>query len=218
MKVLVMGATGGCGRLVVEELLRRGHEVTAFSRHASGLRPAERLRTIDGDAADPEAVDSAVRGQDAVVVTLGISENTIRVRLRGPVATPMDIRSRGTRTIVTAMQRHRVPRLIVQSTYGVGNTADRLRLIDRLFFVLLIKQQAADHGKQEGVVRAADGLDWLLVQPVHLSDGPAAEALVSTTGEVGRYKISRATIARVLADEVETPKHTRTSIAVSAAR
>jgi uncharacterized protein YbjT (DUF2867 family) len=100
MKVLVVGATGGSGRAAVGELLRRGHDVTAFSRHASSLVAGTggRVRAIDGDATDPADVDRAVDGQDAVIVTLGISENPLRVRLRGAAGTPMDVRSRGTRT------------------------------------------------------------------------------------------------------------------------
>jgi uncharacterized protein YbjT (DUF2867 family) len=221
MKVLVVGATGGCGRAVVAEALRRGHVVTAFSRHASELRNSQDLRgdlrTFDGDATDPGTVDAVVAGQDAVIVTLGISENPLRVRLRGPAHTAADVRSRGTRNIVAAMDRHGVRRLVVQSTYGVGVTADRLRLTDRLFFALLIKEQAADHAAQEKIVRAS-GLDWVLVQPVHLTDKPGTEAeLVSATGEIGQNKVSREAVARVLADAVEKPDHLGASIAVSAA-
>src|SRR5687768_13067143 len=85
MKVLVMGATGGSGRAAVNELLALGHEVTAFARHAERIEPRhERLRCIDGDALAPAEVERAVRGHDAVVVTLGISENPLRVRLMGP--------------------------------------------------------------------------------------------------------------------------------------
>jgi uncharacterized protein YbjT (DUF2867 family) len=79
MKVLVVGATGGSGRAAIDELLRRGHEVTAFSRHATTLEAVPgQLRAINGDAIDPAAVDRVVRGQQAVIVTLGISENALR--------------------------------------------------------------------------------------------------------------------------------------------
>jgi uncharacterized protein YbjT (DUF2867 family) len=102
MKVLVVGATGGSGRAAVDELLLRGHEVTAFSRHATTLGDLPgQLHTINGDATDPAAVDRAVRGQHAVIITLGISQNALRVRLAGPTGTPIDVRSRGT------PQRHR---------------------------------------------------------------------------------------------------------------
>src|SRR5687768_3042333 len=104
MKVLVVGATGGSGQAAVSALLGAGHEVTAFSRHAERLPAAARLRRVNGDVMDPPAVEAAVRGQDAVVVTLGITENALSVRLRGSTTTPIDVRSRGTRHTIAAMR------------------------------------------------------------------------------------------------------------------
>ncbi len=104
MKVLVVGATGGSGRAAVEALAGRGHEVTAFARRASTVfRGRAGVRAVDGDATVPADVGRAVRGQDAVVVTLGISEHPLRVRLLGSSGTPLEVRSRGTAAIVAAM-------------------------------------------------------------------------------------------------------------------
>lgn len=219
MKILVMGATGGCGQAVIAALLQRGHSVTAFSRSAGMLRHRADLRgelhTIDGDAADQHAVDAAVAGQDAVVVTLGISEPAVRVRLRGPAHTVPDIRSRGTRNVVAAMRRHGVTRLVVQSVFGIGDTAGKLGLVDRFFYALLINQQVADHAKQERAVRAS-GLDWTIVQPVHLTDDPVdGEAFVSAGGKIAYKKVARTAVARVLADAVEQRDYVGASIAVS---
>lgn len=216
MKVLVVGATGSSGRAAVAELLERGHSVTAFSRHASELSTGPvGLRTIDGDVTDSGAVEQAVQGHDAVIVTLGISENPMRVRLFGPAHTAADVRSRGTRNVVAAMKRSGSTRIVVQSTYGVGDTADKLGLIDRLFFAVLIKQQAADHVVQEANVRRS-GLDWTIVQPIHLTDDPAADReFVSTSGEVDSRKVSRKAVGRVLADAVENTDYVGASIAVS---
>jgi uncharacterized protein YbjT (DUF2867 family) len=129
-------------------------------------------------------------------VTLGIAESPMRVRLRGPAGTPLDVRSRGTAAVVAAMREHGVRRLVVQSSYGVGETRDRLPLSSRLVFALLLKPQIADHEVQEDVVRRS-GLDWTLVQPVYLTDGdePAAR---STDGSVEGMKVSRRAVGEVL--------------------
>ena len=83
MKVLVVGATGGSGRAAVDELLLRGHEVTAFSRHATTLEAVPgQLRAVNGDATDPAAVHRVVRGQQAVIVTLGINTRADKADLR----------------------------------------------------------------------------------------------------------------------------------------
>ncbi|MBB3037022.1 NAD(P)-dependent oxidoreductase [Hoyosella altamirensis] len=219
MKILVAGATGGSGRAVVTELLARGHAVTALARHASALTYLSAngsLRTIDGDVTDPSCVRDAVQGQDAVVVTLGISENPVRVRLLGPKNSAPDVRSRGTRILIEAMRTSGVSRLIVQSTYGAGETAGRLRWVDRLFYELLIKPQVADHEKQESIVRAS-ALDWVIVQPVHLNDQPSSgNRHVSTAGEVASWVVPRADVATVIADAAENPAYVGSSVAVSA--
>jgi uncharacterized protein YbjT (DUF2867 family) len=218
MRVLVLGATGGSGRAAVEELVARGHEVTAFTR-----RPAEfpaGVRTALGDATVVADVDRAVQGQDAVLVTLGIAESPLRVRLRGSAGTPMDVRSRGTEHVVTAMRAHGVRRLLVQSSYGVGPTRDRLPLSNRLVFALLLRPQIADTERQERAVRDS-GLDWTLVQPVTLTDGDEP-ATWSTDADIDDLavqgmRVSRRAVGGVLADAVADAGLVGRTLAVSGA-
>jgi uncharacterized protein YbjT (DUF2867 family) len=216
MRVLVVGATGGSGRAAVEALVAGGHEVTAFARRASAsLAGRDGVRAVDGDATVPLDVDRAVRGQDAVVVTLGIAESALRVRLRGSRGTPLEVRSRGTAAVVAAMRRHGVRRLVVQSSYGVGETRDRLPLTSRLVFALVLRPQIADHERQERIVRAS-GLEWTIVQPVYLTDGDEPAAL-SRTGDTDGMKVSRRAVGGVLADLADGEGDVRSCVAVSGA-
>lgn len=202
MNTLVIGATGGSGRAVCDELLRRGHRVTALSRHASALSPHSGLTALDGDATDTDLLDRVMPGHDAVVVTLGISEPALRVRLRGARGTAGDVRSRGTAAVVAAAQRAGIRRVVVQSSYGVGETRRLLGRIDRLLFALLIKPQMDDTAVQEDVLRRS-GLDWTIVQPVYLSDDDSVNHFLSTEGDTRGRKVSRHGVARVHADLVE---------------
>jgi putative NADH-flavin reductase len=73
MNVLIFGATGATGRLVVGRALEAGHCVTAFTRRPASVdRPHERLRVHGGDVLDSVAVESAVQGQDAVSSVYGV--------------------------------------------------------------------------------------------------------------------------------------------------
>ncbi len=216
MQVLVIGSTGGSGRAAVEHLLAQGHEVTAFSRREQVFPAAsDRLRVHCGDALNAADVERAVSSHQAVVVTLGISENPLRVRLFGPAHTPIDVRSVGTRHVIAAMRKHGVRRLVVQTSYGIGPTRDRLGLADRMFFELILKPQIADTEEQERAVRESD-LDWVLVQPVHLTDAiEASPPFVSSAGLTGTMKVSRTSVGRVLAEAVTNPACLRQSLAVS---
>jgi len=72
MTVLVVGATGSIGRLVVEEAGKRGHTVRALARDA---RKAARLfpgvEVVAGDLTAPDTLTQAVDGVDGIVFTHG---------------------------------------------------------------------------------------------------------------------------------------------------
>ena len=216
MKIVVFGATGGTGRAVVERLLVEGHEVAAFSRRADRfpIQP-ERLRIVVGDVMNRTDVEAAVRGQDAVIVALGISENPLRVRLAGPAHTPIDVRSTGTRHIVAAMRETGVRRLVVQTTYGVGDTRGKEGFLNRVFFTLVLKPQIADTETQNQAV-SESGLDWVIAQPVHLTDGAEdGMPFISTDGQFATMNVSRKSVARFLAEAVRSTAYVRKSVALS---
>ena len=214
MNILVIGATGGSGRAVCDALLERGHRVTALARHASSLPARAGLERVDGDATESSVLDAVVPGHDAIVVTLGISEPLLRVRLRGAQGTSDDVRSKGTAAIVAAARRAGVRRLVVQSSYGVGDTRALLPLSDRILFALLIRPQIIDSEIQEGVLRGSE-LDWTIVQPVHLTDAESVEHFTSTDGSIRRHKVARRGVAHVHAHLVENTDRVRETVSVS---
>lgn len=189
-KVLVVGASGGSGKKTVEALIREGHEVTALSRSASKVF-GNKVRTVNGSALDKKILKEAIKGQDSVIITLGISESPIKVRFSGPSRTPLNIRSEGTRLVIEVMKELGVKRLIVQTTYGSGPSKDKLGFVDRMFFDLLLKPQIEDTEIQDQIVRES-GLDWTITQPVHLSDSEEeSNAFTSDSTEAQEMKISR---------------------------
>lgn len=217
LNVLVVGATGGTGRATVKRLLAEGHSVTAFSRSADRLaNEIEGITTVNGDATNPQAVEKAVAGQDVVIVTLGITENPLRVRFMGPAQTPMNVRSQGTKNVIAAMKKHGVRRLIVQSSFGVGATEGLLGFTDQLLFNLLLKPQIKDTEIQEQLVRAS-GLDWVLAQPVHLKDDETDETTpyLSAQGETRLMLVARQAVARFLALAAREEAYVGQSVAIS---
>ncbi len=216
LKILVVGASRGTGRATVEKLLKQGHYVTAFSR--STVKPEQNsnlLVTINGDATNPVEVEEAVRGQDVVIVTLGITENPLRVRFFGTSNTPVDIRSTGTKNIIVAMHKYGVKRLVVQSSYGVGETRGLLRFIDRLFFNLILKPQIEDTEIQEKNVRNS-GLDWVLAQPVHLTNEDSnQEPYLSEQGQTRIMKAARQSVVQFLAFAACRPDYIGKSVSIS---
>ena len=86
-----------------------------------------------------------------------------------------------------------------------------------LFFGLLLKPQIADTEVQELEVRES-GVDWVLAQPVHLTDEESDEMpFASADGQVREWKISRRGVAQFLALAAQAPEYVGRSVALSGA-
>ena len=71
MKIAVFGATGRIGRHVLEQGLRRGHLMTAFTRRPQELADVQGLQAVvHGDGRDLSKVRDAVQGQDCIIAIL----------------------------------------------------------------------------------------------------------------------------------------------------
>lgn len=72
MKVLVLGATGGTGRLIVRDAVAKGHSAVALVRSKARASDLAGADLIEGDARDESALIRALDGCDAVVSSLGV--------------------------------------------------------------------------------------------------------------------------------------------------
>lgn len=208
-KLIVFGATGGTGRAVVSQALAAGHHVTAFVRSPDKLGLTHpQLRVRVGDASDHDAVVAAVAGQDAVLCCLG-----------APPSSRDQIRARGTSVIVAAMQEAGVERLVCLSSHGVAETRQELPWVMRWLVVpLYLHRVFADHEAQEAIVHRS-ALDWTLVRPPHLHDGPRAEVQHGPQFDPAtmRMKIAREDVAGFMLQQAVSGAHTRETVVVSAA-
>ena len=191
MKLLIFGPTGGTGREVVKQALDQGHSVTAYARDPAKIEDIQHssLKVVRGNVLDPVAVKEAVAGHEAVFVTIGA----------GPTRTTL--REDGTRNIVDAMQGAGVKRLICQSSLGVGDSRANLPFFTKHIIVgIFLRHAFADHERQEVVVRQST-LNWTIVRPPHLKDGPRTEVYrygFSTTDKKIKNWISRADVAHFM--------------------
>lgn len=216
MHVLVVGASRGSGAAAVRALAAAGHAVTGYARSAP-QRPVDDARYVAGDVMDARTLATAMVGQDAVVVALGISDNPIGVRLLRRAGTPLDVRSAGTARVIAAMAGAGVRRLVVQTTYGIGDTYARLPLSLKLFFSLVIAPQVRDSERQEQAVRRS-GLDWTVLRPVVLDDSDRATPVaVRDDDSFAGLHVSRSQVAGAVAGVLDDPASHRRTLTVSAA-
>jgi putative NADH-flavin reductase len=200
MKLLVIGATRGIGRNLVEQALDQEHEVTALVRNPRRLSIShEKLAVIAGDILDPEAVKQAVEGRDAVCITIGI----------GPTRRPVTVFSRGAKNVIDAMTHATANMLICITGIGAGDSKNHGGFFyDKIFNPLLLKTIYEDKDRQEALVRNSN-LEWVIVRPGFLTNGPLTgtyRALLEMEGVTAR-KISRADVAHFILNEIDQKKY-----------
>jgi putative NADH-flavin reductase len=208
LRILVAGASGRTGRLLVVEALAHGHSVTVLVRDRSRLRlEHERLTVALGDARLPEDVAPVMEGQDAVITLLS-----------HPAAPLIDIFSVGTRVLADSAETAGVRRLVVVSASPVGVDAHRLPLAWRA--VMLIPHLDVvyrDMERMERDVMGRDDLDWTIVRPAVLTDATGHGSPRVVAGELvpGGVTTSRADLASFLLEIVETGAHLRERVAIA---
>ena len=67
MNVALVGASGKIGTKITNELLDRGHKVTAIARHPENIPARDGLKAVAGDLMDPAALAAILKGHDAVI-------------------------------------------------------------------------------------------------------------------------------------------------------
>ncbi len=195
MNILVLGATGGTGRLIVSDAVAKGHSVVALVRSSAGADlPGAEL--IEGDARDEITLRRAMDGCDAVASALGTGMGFRKVSLL----------TETTRALVPAMARGGLRRLVCISALGVGDSRGHGGFVfDRLFQPLLLREAYKDKDRQEAAIRASP-LDWVIVRPAMLTDDPARGTVRAVTDLAGINggKIARADVARFTVDQLTT--------------
>ncbi len=184
MNILVLGANGRTGRLVVEQALAAGHTVTAFVRDPSKLQLTnERLSIANGDARDIDSLLAALEGQRAVINTIGGVERKL-------IATT-------TLAIAGAMRKRGVSRIVAMSTFIATpnfKPTGTMRL-----FPWLARGMAKDDVAGAKLLEAS-GLDWTIVYATLLKNKPKAgyRRVEADEKVTGRNQINRADVAECL--------------------
>src|SRR5919107_4738813 len=194
MKVLIIGATGATGKILMREALAMGHEVTALARNPSAVASEEDLlRVVQGNALEVSSVEAAVAGQDAVLSALGTSSTR-----------PTTLFSESTHNVIGAMDKHGVRRLVCITGVGVGDSKGHVGfLYDRIIRPFVVRNVYEDKERQEVAIKQSD-LEWVIVRPARLTDEPAkGEYRVFLRGSYKAKTISRADVADFMLAQVK---------------
>jgi uncharacterized protein YbjT (DUF2867 family) len=201
-RILLYGATGRTGGLILDYALAQGYAVTALVRNPAKLtRRSPHLTVVAGSPTNLADVCRALAGCEAVVSALSAlpeADSFSRRKLTPPhtLATTM-------RHTIAAMQELGLRRLVTLSSIGVGDSRPYAPWYMRLVIKLTnFKLVFADHAQQEELLRQS-GLDWVIARPVALNDKTQlGKLVVQYTQTPAPFAISRPQLARFMVDSL----------------
>ena len=212
MNIVIFGATGPTGRLLLQQGLSGDYSytITAVARRPEAIElHHERLRVVRGDVLDTASVEQAITGQDAVITVVGGQYTFIK---------PVTLYSIGAQNIVNAMEKLQVQRLVAVTSGGTNPVHDTHEgfVFGRIIKPIIGRTLYADMRRMEQIVMASP-LDWTIVRPARLINIP----------EVGKYRIgegyvlpdggatSRADLADFMLQEVQRNQHLKQGVAIA---
>ncbi|NNE99564.1 MAG: NAD(P)H-binding protein [Pyrinomonadaceae bacterium] len=203
-RLLVLGASGGCGQWVVRIAVQRGYQVTALVRPETNYEAPDGVEVVRGSVLETEVLEQAMKGQDAVISCLGIKRKS-SINPWSGLASPPDFAEKSAQIIAEAMDKHDVQRLVAVSAAGVGDSRNALtRIISLMIQKTNISLSYRDLENMEEVYKKSD-IDSLAVRPVTLVNGRTTDRarLVDHYGLFSR--IARSDVAGWMLDALERP-------------
>ena len=206
MKIAIIGATGFVGSGILSESLDRGHDVTAIVTDPDKLPARPKLTPVKGDVAHTEELTSLIAGHDVVISAFNPGK---------------DARGTGARSIIEAVKRSDVERLLVVGGAGSLEMAPGKRLVDQPDFPAEWKEGSLKTAAVLEALRGERELNWTFLCPAAmLAPGErtgtyrvGGDQLL--TGDDGQSRISIPDYAVAMLDEVEKPRHPRARFSVA---
>lgn len=199
INVVVLGAAGRTGRLIVAEALRSGHRVTAAVRSPASIPATPGLRVERADVRDTDSQRAVIQGHDVVVSAIGPAGRTAG-----------NLYSDGARATVAAMRACGVDRLLAITSVGVRHDDPHHAWWYRSLIRPIGADLYADMARMEQIVRDSD-LDWTFVRPTYLQDREPTGAFRVTDNSTpkGGWRITRTDVARFIVEELEARRWSR---------
>jgi putative NADH-flavin reductase len=195
MKLLILGATGGIGREILQQGLDRGHTITAFVRAPVRIEDfRDRISVVTGDLLDADAMAKAFDGHDAILSAFG------PITLR-----PSTLRRDFGRALAAAMRRSGVHRCEIVSAAFLFRD---IGFFGNILKATVFRGMTPDMATMETAIQASD-LEWTIVRPPRLTNGPVTKTYRVADGNLPSrgFFISRADVAHFMLGEAEEPVH-----------
>ena len=204
-KIAIIGASGYVGTALLNEAVKRGHQVSAFVRHPEKIAANANVTAVKADVLDTDGLAALLKGHDLVISAYnpGWQEADIR-----------NIHIKGSKSITEAVKKAGIKRLIAVG--GAGSLEiNGAQLVDSPEFPAEYKEGALGARQALNDLKAENELDWSFVSPaILLVPGEATGTFrlgkdSPVFDDKGESKITVGDLAAAILDEAEQGKHIR---------
>ncbi|WP_316846814.1 NAD(P)-dependent oxidoreductase [Pedobacter psychrodurus] len=214
MKVALIGASGFVGKAVLNELLQKGHQVTAVVRNVENLASENGLNIVKADATDIEVLTDLVKDSDVVISAFNAGWGNPDMYRDFLI---------GSKAIQEGVKRSGVKRYVVIG--GAGSLfIDGKQLVDSPEFPAEYKDGAMAAREYLNYLMSETELDWVFLSPaIEMHPGTSGirkgSYRIGTDTPVfdtnGRSIISVEDTALAVVDEIENSHHSRQRFTVA---
>jgi len=206
MKIVVFGASGKTGSLIISQALEAGHQVTAYVRNENGItQKNSNLKVVVGNLTETFKLKEAITGADVCISTLGGGSLT---RHSPEIIDGID-------KIVSIMEQKGVNRIIYLSSLGARES--RFFMPQPIRFLIadvMLRVPLADHNANENRI-VNSKLNWTIVRPGGLTDNEKTGNLKFGSEKTifkGSTSISRANVAAFILEQVKNSEFENKSV------
>ena len=201
MKIVIIGANGNVGKVILNEAVSRNYEVTAIVHNQSKyINEHDNLKIIQADAFDEKSLVNAIKGNDVVISAFGPK--------LGEEGSLLDV----TKNLINATKQALVPRLIAIGGAGSLYVAPGLKLVDSESFPDDWKAISSAHAGALELYENESELDWTVLSPAALFESGKTTGKYTIgkdnliVDDQGASRISFEDYALALLEEVANPK------------
>ena len=192
MHLAIVGASGGCGRHLVQQALAAGHTITAIGRSSSDLSHAPEASQRRGDVGDEAFLTEAFSGAEVVLAAIGLKLSGISPFAR--CEDPTLLRRAGP-AIARAAEAASVRRILAISAGGVGDSYAQMPGFFKALIATTSLRIAYRELERFEAALFAGSVETCCVRPTGLTDAPATGEAVVAHRLSGRATIPRADVA-----------------------
>ncbi len=194
--VVVAGATGRTGKVVVQLLLDQGAKVRGFSRKIEEARAAQPgMEWISADVREPKSLENIARGADRMVIAIGSNS------FRDPANKPEEVDEAGVSRLAALAKSAGLKHVVLVSSAGVTRSQPGEERFAKLMHGVMTAKL-----RGEDALRAS-GVPYTVLRPVGLWDKPPGQygiALVPGDPPITAM-IARADVAAVAVHALVDP-------------